>query len=221
MPSPKAGPARASCCAATRQRGSQQRDQQLERRRHRHRRPTNWTGNMDLRIGQTFKRTWEAWQNQHPTATDRRRHHAWQRPALPPRGPARLEGHRQLPVLGAVRPDHLLHPHHQGHLPPLGQRHRYAGAGLPLGRLPGAALQQHQHRHVLPGWHHARPARQRPSTRRARPSSRSASRTTSPTPTSAAVRQRTNAATSARSTSPATARAGPRSGTTPPSAPRT
>ena len=28
---------------------------------------TRWTGNMDLRIGQTFNRTWAAWQNQHPT----------------------------------------------------------------------------------------------------------------------------------------------------------
>ena len=28
---------------------------------------TTWNGNMDLRFGQSFKRTWEAWQNQHPT----------------------------------------------------------------------------------------------------------------------------------------------------------
>ncbi len=29
--------------------------------------PTNWNGNMDLRLGQAFKRTWESWLNQHPT----------------------------------------------------------------------------------------------------------------------------------------------------------
>jgi hypothetical protein len=29
----------------------------------------NWTGNMDLRFGQSFKRTWESWLNQHPTST--------------------------------------------------------------------------------------------------------------------------------------------------------
>ncbi len=28
-----------------------------------------WTGDMDLSSGQTFRRTWEAWQNQHPTST--------------------------------------------------------------------------------------------------------------------------------------------------------
>ncbi len=29
-----------------------------------------WTGDMDLRIGQTFDRTWEAWQNQRPTSNN-------------------------------------------------------------------------------------------------------------------------------------------------------
>ncbi len=29
--------------------------------------PTNWNGNMDLRYGQAFKRTWESWVNEHPT----------------------------------------------------------------------------------------------------------------------------------------------------------
>ncbi len=28
-----------------------------------------WTGNMNLRMGEAFERTWEAWQNQHPTST--------------------------------------------------------------------------------------------------------------------------------------------------------
>jgi hypothetical protein len=28
---------------------------------------TTWNGNMDLRFGQSFLRTWEAWQNEHPT----------------------------------------------------------------------------------------------------------------------------------------------------------
>ncbi len=98
---------------------------------------TRWSGDMDLRIGQTFDRTCQSWANEHPPAKtfgDPPFHHEASRDNrdyvnYPYWEPYRLTSAES----SAYR--HRLY----SDLPSLGQRHGHAGSRFPQCGLPGAA----------------------------------------------------------------------------------